>query len=320
MCSLQLLNNIFLILIVQSSYQKEVTVHKTQRKVFVDTIVGKTNLLEIDESEIGSECSSESGSDVSCSTFSTSSSSEEVENLEDLNMSYDNDFISHNYEDFKDSCDTVVEAVDMEITSELDVGTIETNIPAPSKEDMMVEANTDTTTLIPEDFVRQASSNVNSELVQVNERRFICSITKLNELFSFCMDIDFRMPVFVRERFVGSSLKINWRCKSGHEGDWHSSSQVKKVYVDNIMAASSLLFSGNNFTKFLLFAKCMQLAFFSSSTFYSYQKRYLVPEIHSWWNNIEERMFDNLKGQPVVVSGDGQMDLLFFQPRTAHTP
>lgn len=272
--------------------------------------MGQSNLSELefdDDGIVGYESSSESGSDVSLSTLSTE---DEVENFDQLNTSYDHDFISHNYEDINDNCgDTVVEVVDMDITSELDVGSIETNIPVLSQEDVMVETNALTTQLIPEDFVKSTSIGVDAELAQVNEKRFICSVSKLKELFSFCMDIDCRMPLLsVKESFIGCSLKITWRCQNGHVGDWHSSNKVKNVYVDNIIVASSLLFSGNNFTKISLYAKCMQLAFISNSTFHRYQKHYLAPQIHWWWDKMQEKMFENLKGQPVVVSGDGQMD------------
>ena len=82
------------------------------------------------------------------------------------------------------------------------------------------------------------------------------------------------MPlVEVKENFVGCVLEIRWCCKAGHVGDWQSSKAVQQVYVNNIQAASARLFTGNNFVKLSLFAKCFQLAFFCSSTFHKYQKK-----------------------------------------------
>lgn len=93
--------------------------------------------------------------------------------------------------------------------------------------------------------------------------------------------------MYVEERFIGCCLKIVWRCSNGHVGDWHSSEQLKNVYVDNIMVAASLLLSGNNFSKLSLFAKSLELAFLGSSTYHKYQKVYLAPQVQFWWHNMQ---------------------------------
>jgi hypothetical protein len=110
---------------------------------------------------------------------------------------------------------------------------------------------------------------------------------------------------YVQESFVECSLKIIWQCRNGHSGTWHSSEILKKVYVNNILMAASLLFSGNNITKISLFAKCFELGFFSTSTFQKYQKHYLVQQIHSFWTGMQKEMFKTLDNKPVNVSGDG---------------
>ena len=105
-------------------------------------------------------------------------------------------------------------------------------------------------------------------------------MSAIRELFSFCMDIDCKMPlVEVKERFVGCVLEITWKCLGGHCGKWKSSKAVNNIYVNNIQAAASLLYTGNNYTKLSLFSKCLSLAFFGSTTFYQYQKRYLAPQV-----------------------------------------
>lgn len=137
----------------------------------------------------------------------------------------------------------------------------------------------------------------------------MCSISKLKELFNFCMDKGCNMPITeVFEKFVGCTLEIRWRCKAGHCGDWVSSKMVNRVYVNNIHTAASILFTGNSFCKISLFAKSLQLPFISSSTFLNYQRKYLAPQVHHLWKSVQESMFEVLGNQPVVVSGDGQMD------------
>lgn len=83
---------------------------------------------------------------------------------------------------------------------------------------------------------------------------------------------------------------------------------VKKLYVNNLLTAAALLFTGNNYTKLALFSKCLSLAFFGSSSFHQYQNLYLAPQIHLWWADMQDKIFSSLGTQPVVVAGDGQMD------------
>ena len=112
----------------------------------------------------------------------------------------------------------------------------------------------------------------------------------------------------VTKRFVGCTLEIRWRCKAGHCGDWFSSNMVSRVYINNIQSAASILFTGNSFNKVSLLAKSLHLAFISSTTFLTYQKKYLAPQIHHMWKSTQLQMFEALGDQPVVVAGDGQMD------------
>ena len=143
----------------------------------------------------------------------------------------------------------------------------------------------------------------------IKENKFICSHSKISELFSFCMDRECNMPLDeVKERYVGCVLEIRWRCKAGHVGEWQGSEAVNRVYINNIQCAAALLFSGNNFAKLSLFAKCLHLAFFSATTYHLYQKNYLATQIHSWWSEMQNEMFANLGDQPVTIAGDGQMD------------
>jgi hypothetical protein len=152
-------------------------------------------------------------------------------------------------------------------------------------------------------------TGLDEQLLLVNENKFICSMSTIRELFSFCFDVDCKMPsVEVNETFVGCVLEIRWKCQAGHCGDWHSSKRVNNIYVNNIQTAASLLFTGNNYTKLSLFSKCLSLAFFSASTFHQYQKKYHSPQVNSWWKSLQDSMFSAIGNKPVVIPGDGQMD------------
>ena len=55
----------------------------------------------------------------------------------------------------------------------------------------------------------QKAVNLKDELSLVNETKFICGMSSIWELFSFCMDVDYQMPlVEVHETFVGCVLNI----------------------------------------------------------------------------------------------------------------
>ena len=173
----------------------------------------------------------------------------------------------------------------------------------------LVEGNDPLTRLLPAGNENRKVADIEEELSLVNEKKFICSMSSIQELFAFCMDIDCKMPLTdVKESFVGCVLQIRWKCKAGHCGEWKSSKMVKKLYVNNLLTAAALLFTGNNYTKLALFSKCLSLAFFGSSSFHQYQKLYLAPQIHLWWADMQEKIFSSLGTQPVVVAGDGQMD------------
>lgn len=291
----------------------------SSERVFLDTIIRDTSLsaLQFISDESDDEGSAhESGDDVYLESYDGSSSEceEQVQlsEIEELNISYNEYFIAHNTGnmDDVDTDSTQAECIDMEITSELEPATILCNVPIMSEEQQRcAEGINPTERLLSENYCDNLSNNLGEELTLVNDKKFVCSTSKIKELFSFCMDISCNMPlVEVKENFVGCVLEIRWRCKAGHVGDWQSSKAVQQVYVNNIQAASALLFTGNNFVKLSLFAKCFQLAFFCSSTFHKYQKKFLAVQIHSWWNAMQTKMFASLGDQTVIASGDGQMD------------
>ena len=91
--------------------------------------------------------------------------------------------MAHDKEDVEDGCQTVIEPVDMEITSELESGTIETNIPlSPTGDDGEYPASS-STRLVAEDYLKTASVGLEKELHYVHEKQFICSISKLRNFF-----------------------------------------------------------------------------------------------------------------------------------------
>ena len=295
-------------------------------KVFIDSVIRNMPIASQDNRDnsdddsdggnIGNDDSEgESGDDVEFESDIVSSEDGDSDHQDDylpphidsLNTSYDKDFLDHE----QDAVDTTqIGPLDMDISSTEALGSIECDVPLLSSEPAdSVEGNNPVVRLLSAGYDQEKASGLENEISQVNEKKFICSLSSIQELFSFCMDVSCKMPlVEVKERFVGCVLEIRWKCQAGHYGEWRSSKMVNKLYVNNLLAAAALLFSGNNYTKISLFSKFMSLSFFSSSTFHQYQRKYLVPLIQSWWKDMQDRVFSGLCNQPVVVSGDGQMD------------
>lgn len=292
-------------------------------KVFIDSVIRNTSLavrdnaLDNDDENEDSDVDTsgnESSDDVCIidSDDSPAGSSDEYNYMEplpglrNLNISCSKDLFDH-VPDVAE--ETQVGCIDMEISSSLQVGEIECNVPVLSAEQQItMEGQNPSTVLLPPGYENEFTG-LDEQLSPVKEKKFICSMSAIRELFSFCMDIDCKMPlVEVKERFVGCVVEITWKCLGGHCGKWKSSKAVNNIYVNNIQAAASLLYTGNNCTKLSLFSKCLPLAFFSSTTFYQYQKRYLAPQVKTWWTRMQDSMFSALSSKPVVVAGDGQMD------------
>ena len=116
--------------------------------------------------------------------------------------------------------------------------------------------------------------------------------------------------VTVTHRFEGACLVIQKKCKVMHIMEWMSSPGHRNalgysVPVINILFASSLLHSGNNFTKIELMTKFLGLRMISRSSFTVYQRLYLCPGIEKFWAQSEVEIMNNLqaKTSPLILSG-----------------
>ena len=68
------------------------------------------------------------------------------------------------------------------------------------------------------------------------------------------------------------------------------------------------MLSGSNFAKVERMAKFLNLEFISSSTYYRFQRLYMIPEINEWWSYMRREIIGQFHGKDVVVGGDGQCD------------
>ena len=111
------------------------------------------------------------------------------------------------------------------------------------------------------------------------------------------------------KRYVGTCLVVVWKCNSGHFGGrWSAQPTCCNVKAGNLALASSLLLSGNSFTKIGLMFKFYNLQYFSKSLFYQYQSLYIAPTVNDFWEQQKKELWDVRAGKDIILSGDGRND------------
>lgn len=147
------------------------------------------------------------------------------------------------------------------------------------------------------------------EIELVKERKFICSLDLLLELFVGCCRFPgcSKVPK-VKYHFVGATVVVNSSCEGGHKHRFCSSHEVNGMYANNLQSAAAVLLSGNNFAKVSRMADFLGLAFPSKATFFRMQRLYCFPEVEEWWSWMRSELVSEFVGTEVVVGGDGQCD------------
>ena len=147
------------------------------------------------------------------------------------------------------------------------------------------------------------------EFIVVEERKFVCSIQLLLEIFQGrCQTPGCTELPNVQYHCVGTVLIVKSSCPSGHTYIFSSSHKVNNIYVNNLQAAASVILSGNHFAKIERMANFLYLGFLSKSSYYRFQRLYLIPEINEWWIWMRSQLLHEFAGRDIVVGGDGQCD------------
>ena len=88
------------------------------------------------------------------------------------------------------------------------------------------------------------------------------------------------------------------------------------VYTNDLLIGACVLLSGNNYQKFLLVCKFLNLAVPSQSTFTRCQRLFYVPVILDAWKGMKERILDVLSPyEDLCLLGDGRNDSPGFSAR-----
>ena len=143
----------------------------------------------------------------------------------------------------------------------------------------------------------------------VNDKKFICSLDLLICMFKArCQTPGCDKKPEVNYHFIGTTVIVKCLCPQGHQFRFCSSHEVNGVYGNNLMAAASIMLSGNNFGKVERMARFYGLAFLGKSTYNRFQRLHLIPEVNEWWSWMRQEILDEFAGEEIVVGGDGQCD------------
>ena len=126
--------------------------------------------------------------------------------------------------------------------------------------------------------------------------KVICSLHKLLQLAGhICQVDDCRARREIHYKVYGCSVKIFGVCTKGHRFIWESSDVITskaggRLYLDNLNFASSLILSGNNFHKIMVFAHFYGLHIVGVTTFHGYQRNIICPAVDMFYKKEQVRI------------------------------
>ena len=110
---------------------------------------------------------------------------------------------------------------------------------------------------------------------------------------------------------TGSLVQVQVHCSHcDARYTWNSQPHINGVPAGNVLMSASILFSGALPTKSLRLFQILKCASISLKTFFSHQKRLLIPAIDVFWKAQQESMLTALQveDKALVLGGDGRCD------------
>lgn len=111
----------------------------------------------------------------------------------------------------------------------------------------------------------------------------------------------------------GCSIKLEMTCSASHITEWYSCPQMTSkgggvIPANNMLEAAGILFSGSHYAKYFMFNRIRNVHGISESTYYRYQKHFLVPVVQQHWKTQQEVVISQLSQQSIILAGDGRCD------------
>uniref|UniRef100_A0A803J2M4 THAP-type domain-containing protein n=1 Tax=Xenopus tropicalis TaxID=8364 RepID=A0A803J2M4_XENTR len=179
------------------------------------------------------------------------------------------------------------------------------------------EEEKDTSIYEPEESVTftEDDSTFTEKKEEILQRSFIVFEELLDQLFylircQHSANSPCHAPIVqIQKKLNGTMVEVKLTCLSGHCSlIWNSQPLAGQISIGNVSVACAILLSGSSFTKVKEMFQLMSIPFFSHTTYYTYQKRYLFPAIDLAWIKEQELLKEEIADKAVVLAGDGQFD------------
>ncbi len=123
-------------------------------------------------------------------------------------------------------------------------------------------------------------------------QKLVCT-SRVLDLFKTCQNCGSTI-ISTKVSYFGAQIKASWDCLKGHSGTWKSSPDVRGMPEVDLLAASSVLFTGSTITELEDFSKLMNLKMISPVTFYKIQRTYLFPAIEDLFTSQRQQILAKL--------------------------
>ena len=142
-----------------------------------------------------------------------------------------------------------------------------------------------------------------------DEQKFLVFNSRLLSLLTHCPSCAGNIVSNLTESTSGNMFSVKLFCINGHETLWNSQPLINKMPAGNLLTSAAILFSGNTFSRVSQLASFLNLKFFSQTTYYDIQSRYLFPVVNKAWTERKGELLQAIKEEgPLNLVGDGRCD------------
>ena len=128
----------------------------------------------------------------------------------------------------------------------------------------------------------------------------------LSQLLTFCFKC---RKAASTEKTKVSLLQVTFMCVEGHQTQWRSQPVTGTMALGNLLVATSILFTGNTFTRIIKFCNVLYLSIAKLPSFSKIQKKYFFSVINNFYIKQRNKIAPKLKTHIALnVTRDGRCD------------